>query len=778
MEQGYPHSAHWGAFDAVVRDGRLIEARPRVGDPDPSTMLEALPQMVHGVTRVLRPAVRKGWLDDRLAGRIGTSNAGRGSDPFIALPWDEALDLLAGELDRVRIAHGNAAIFSGSYGWCSAGRFHHAKTQMQRFINLIGGSTTQLHSYSYAAGQAVLPHILGTIEPMTGPVSTWDGIVAHTRLMVNIGGIPMKNTQVESGGLAEHTAALWLRRARDAGVRFVNISPVRDDVAPWLDAIWIPIRPNTDTALLLGMAYVLLDEGLHDRAFLESHCTGFEVFAAELRGERDGIVKTPAWAAAITGVPAATIVALARDMAGCRSLLNLAWALQRSDHGEQPYWAAIALASMLGQIGLPGGGFAFGYGAESGMGAPRQRLTNPTHEAGRNPQKSWIPVARIADMLLDPGGSYEFDGEKRVYPDTRLVYWCGGNPFHHHQDLNRLVQAFRKPDTFVVNECWWTASARFADIVLPATTTLERNDIGAARRDRYILAMKQAVPPVGEARSDFDIFSALAQRFGVTERFTEGRDEMAWVRHLYELNRTETARRGVALPDFDAFWAQGHAEAPVPDEPYTLFAGFRADPLAAPLATPSGRIEICSARVQSFNYPECPGHPVWLEPCEWLGAALARQYPLHMISNQPRHRLHSQMDAAGPSKASKIQDREPVTLHPRDAQARGIEAGDVVRIFNDRGQVLAGAVVSDMVMPGVIQLATGAWYDPQTPLGLDRHGNPNVLTIDRGTSRLAQGPIAMSCLVEVERWLHELPEVGAHRPPVVADPYPSVVQAQ
>ena len=638
---------------------------------------------------------------------------------------------------------------------------------MQRFINLLGGSTVQKHSYSYAAGEVTLAHVLGTVEPMTGPVSSWDGLVAATRLMVCVGGIPMKNTQVESGGMAAHVTGDWLRRAQAAGVRFVNISPVRDDTADWLGAEWIPIRPNTDTALLLAMSQVLLAEGRHGAAFLASHCVGFPVHADYLSGRRDGVAKTPAWAEGITGVPAGRIAQLARDMAATRSFLNLAWALQRSDHGEQPYWAAVALAAMLGQIGLPGGGVAFGFGAESGMGAPRPAMPQPTHATGVNPIDSWIPVARIADLLLHPGERYEFNGATRTYPDTRLVYWCGGNPFHHHQDLNRLVAAFRRPETIVVNECWWTATARHADIVLPATTTLERNDIGAARRDRFIMAMHRAVAPVGEARDDYAIFTGLAERCGVRERFTEGRDEMGWLRHLYERHRGLLAQRQIVLPDFDAFWAAGLAGAPAPDQPYTLFAAFRRDPAGQPLATPSGRIEICCDTVRAFGYDDCPGHPVWRAPREWLGAAATTQYPLHLISNQPPHRLHSQMDAAGPSKAGKIREREPITLHPADAAARGIRAGDVVRVFNQRGALLAGAVLSDGVLPGVACLATGAWYDPVEPFGLDAHGNPNVLTADRGSSRLAQGPSAMSCLVEVVRHEGPLPEVRVHRPPVV-----------
>ena len=303
----------------------------------------------------------------------------------------------------------------------------------------------------------------------------------------------------------------------------------------------------------------------------------------------------------------------------------------------------------------------------------------------------------------------------RTYPDIRLVYWCGGNPFHHHQDLNRLIEAWRRPETVIVHEPWWTATARHADIVLPATTTLERNDIGANSRDRFIVAMEQAVEPVGEARNDHDIFTALAGRLGVVEAFTEGRDEREWMRHLYDVARQQAARKKIELPDFEDFWQHGYAESPVPERPFIVFEAFRNDPDDNPLQTPSGKIEIYSETIAGFGYDDCPGHPTWLEPAEWLGGEVAARYPLHMISNQPRTRLHAQMDHGPVSRESKISAREPVAINPDDAAARGISDGDVVRIFNDRGAVLAGAVLSDGVRAGVIRLSTGAWYDPVEP---------------------------------------------------------------
>ena len=388
--------------------------------------------------------------------------------------------------------------------------------------------------------------------------------------------------------------------------------------------------------------------------------------------------------------------------------------------------------------------------------------------AGANPTGSFIPVARIADLLLNPGGEYDFNGKRRTYPDTKLIYWCGGNPFHHHQDINRLIEGWRKPETIIVHEPWWTATARHADIVLPATTTLERNDIGASSRDRFIMAMEQAVEPVGNARHDFDIFTDLAERLGFRSAFTEDRDEMGWLRHLYDVSRQQAAQSQVEMPDFETFWAQGCVETAEPAKPHNIYEEFRNDPVANPLLTPSGLIEIFSETIHGFGYDDCPGHPVWLEPVEWLGAPAADRHPLHLMSNQPSTRLHAQMDCGSVSVASKINGREPVALNPADADARGIKPGDVVRIFNDRGDTLAGAVISDAVMPGVIRLSTGAWYDPVEPgrIGsLDKHGNPNMLTLDKGTSKLGQGPIAHSTLVEVERFDDAVPEITAFTGP-------------
>ncbi len=332
------------------------------------------------------------------------------------------------------------------------------------------------------------------------------------------------------------------------------------------------------------------------------------------------------------------------------------------------------------------------------MGQGRSPVAALNRPIGRSPINSYIPVARISDLLLHPGETIDYNGQRITFPEIKLIYWCGGNPFHHHQDINRLVQAWQRPETVIVHEIFWTPTARYADIVLPATTTLERNDI-ASSPDRYMFAMHQAIDPVGEARNDFDIFADVGERLGFREDFTEGRSEMEWLRHLYEIVRQQAARHGIERPDFETFWEQGYVADPVATH-YDYLSGYRADPDGKKLKTPSGKIEIFSEKVASFGYDDCPGHPVWIEPAEWLGSPQAER-KLHLISNQPTMRLHAQLDNGPVSRASKVQGREPVLINPQDAAERGIADGDVVRLFNARGACLAGAVVTDAMSRGV-----------------------------------------------------------------------------
>jgi len=754
-----PHASHWGVFRAGWQGDTMVVV-PHPDDPDPSSILGNFPTAAKHKARVAQPMVRRGWLENGPG-----PDSKRGRDEYVPVTWEQAIELVAKELARVKEKHGLTSIFGGSYGWSSAGRFHHAQSQVHRFLNVsLGGYVRSVNSYSAGASAVIIPHVLGTYEPVARYSVTWDQIVAETDYVLAFGGMAVKNSAVASGGISKHTERGCMEQAAARGCRFVLISPLKDDLPTEAKAEWLTLTPGTDTALMLGIAHTLATEGLHDKEFLAKFCVGYEKFEPYLLGKTDGQPKDADWAAPITGVPAETIRELARASKGKRTLVTMAHSLQRAEHGEQPVWMGAVLAAMLGQIGLPGGGFAYALGSLGHYGKGQVSTPVAGLNQGRNSVREFIPVARISDMLLKPGEAYDYNGQKKTYPDTKVVYWAGGNPFHHHQDLHRLRDAFATLDTFIVHESVWTGTAKHADIVLPATLTVEREDIAGTQSDTLLVAMHKLTEPFGEARDDYDIFSDIAEKLGKREEFTEGRSTREWLAFLYEKSRAGLEALGQPTLSFEEFWEKG--EILLPREPDTggVLGAFRRDPEEHPLETPSGKVEIFSETVDSFGYDDCPGHPVWLTK-QYVPHAEA---PLWLVANQPATRLHSQLDFGGTSAGSKHRGREVMRINPADAAVRGIEEGDIVRLFNAQGACLAGAALSESVMPGVVQLPTGAWFDPQDPTEdkpLCVHGNPNVLTIDVGTSKLAQGCTGQLAAVEVEKFEGNLPPIRAWDPP-------------
>src|SRR5271166_6718802 len=391
----YVHLTHWGAAE-IESDGRqLTSVRPWREDPAPSRILENLSAAHRHPARVDQPYIRQGWLDH------GPGAPGRGSDVFVPVSWEAALDLLAAGLRRVYGTYGPDGVFGGSYGWTSAGRFHHAQSQLHRFLNCLGGYVRHVNSYSLGTSTVLLPYVIADVNVLQTHATAKSVIAEHTDLVVAFGGLSPKNAAVSPGGVSRHHTRGWMSAARARGCRFVSVSPLRDDTPAAAQAEWIAPRPGTDAALMLALAQVLDADGLADTGFLERYTVGFPRFARYLRGEADGVVKDPAWASAITGVPAARIRELAREMAAARTMVTVSWSLQRARHGEQPLWLGVVLAAMLGQIGLPGGGFGHGYGSTATVGEPAPQVGVPRLRQGQNAVSTYIPVARIADMLLN-----------------------------------------------------------------------------------------------------------------------------------------------------------------------------------------------------------------------------------------------------------------------------------------------------------------------------------------------------------------------------------------
>src|SRR5258708_124120 len=559
MAQAPTTLTHWGGFSAGFESGDIASVIPLDGDTDPSPLLGNLPGAIRHSARVATPAVRRGWLRDG----PGPSTR-RGADEFVAVSWDELTELLAGELRRVVDTHGNEAIYGGSYRWASAGRFHHAQSQVHRFLKLLGGYSFSRHSYSLGATGVIMPRVVGTHDDLFERSTSWEVIVEHTDLLVCFGGLALKNTGMNHGGTTGHPARDALRRFRDRGGRIVSFSPLRDDVQG--ECEWHAPVPGTDVAIMLALAFVLATESLDDRDFLRTYCPGYDRFEPYLLGVDDGVAKSPQWASAICGLPAEDLTALAQRMAACRTIVTVSWSLQRIRHGEQAPWMGLTLAAMLGQIGLPGGGFGHGYGSMNEPGLPPLRCRLPSLPQGPNPVQKFIPVAAITDMLLHPGEPFDYNGLRLTYPDIKLVYWSGGNPFHHHQNIPRLRRAPSPRDTVLVHDPYWTAMAKHADIVVPSTTSFERDDYSGSRNDPLLMAMPKLTEPYAQSRDDYTTFAALAERLGFGEQFTEGRTAWEWLDHIYGKG---AARPGFAGPTFAEFWPGGPMPLPPPDGLYT-----------------------------------------------------------------------------------------------------------------------------------------------------------------------------------------------------------------
>ena len=729
-------TSHWGAFNVFVENDKIINTEPFHADPAPPNISQLVPNAVHHSKRVDQPYVRKGWL------KKNTTSA-RGNDEYVPLSWEDAIELAANELIRVKNDFGNGAIFGGSYGWASAGRFHHSQSQLHRFLNSIGGYVSSYASYSTGAAQAIIPHVLGlNFHKITwGEINSWSMIEKHTDNLIMFGGINPKNSQVSMGGSTEHDVSKHFKKFDKIGKNMVSISPQKDDSPK--ETSWLPINPGTDVALMLAIAYVLETERLTDQMFLSEYCSGYNQFKKYFLGKNGNLAKTPEWASKITGVTSSDIKKLARKIAFGRTIISVSWSLQRAQYGEHPYWMACVLAAMLGQIGLPGGGVGFGYGAIGNVGKTAKRMQGPLFEQGQNPISDFIPVSRIADMLLNPGGPYNFNGEKRIYPDIKLVYWCGGNPFHHHQDLNRLNKAWQYPETVIVHEPWWTATAQRADIVFPATTQFERSDIGWAKGDPYLFYMPQMIPPVGLAKDDYDIFADLSKKLHCKQTFTENLSSEEWIKRIYDIFYMQSKELGIKVSTFEELKEKNFERLAIDkdEDDFVPFKAFRDDPSKNPLGTPSGKIEIYSERIAKFNYPEIPGHPIFNKP------QVDKKFPLRLLSPQPYDKLHSQLQSA----IEDLNKYAVLVMNPQDAEERGISEGDLIKTWNSRGSCLATLKIKKTIIPGVISLATGAWFSP-TKGGLDISGNPNVLTADTGTSDLGQGSAAHNIEVEVEKY--------------------------
>ncbi|VFS49395.1 Trimethylamine-N-oxide reductase 2 precursor [Budvicia aquatica] len=490
----------------------------------------------------------------------------------------------------------------------------------------------------------------------------------------------------------------FFNQLKASGKTVIAIDPMRSETIEFFGdkAQWLAPNMGTDVAMMLGIAHTMVTKSLHDKAFLDKYTTGYDKFEEYLLGKSDKTPKTAAWAEAICGVPAKQIELLAEIFSKNRTMLMGGWGMQRQQYGEQKHWMLVTLAAMLGQIGTEGGGFGFSYHYSNGGNPTRSggilSAISSTVAGGSSAGNDWatsdavnsFPLARIVDALEKPNTKYQHNGHEGTYPDIKMIWWAGGANFTHHQDTNRLIKAWQKPEMVVVSECYWTAAAKHADIVLPITTSFERNDLTMTGdySNQHLVPMKQVVAPQYESRNDFDVFADMSEllKAGGRKVYSENKEEMDWLREFYDAAQKGARAQRVNMPQFNQFWQANkliEMRNNEKNDKYVRYAEFRADPIMNPLGTPSGKIEIFSKTIEGFGYKDCPPHPSWLEPVEWKGSAKEGQ--LQLLTAHPAHRLHSQLNYAKLRELYAIADREPITIHPDDAKARNIANGDLVQ---------------------------------------------------------------------------------------------------
>jgi len=631
----------------------------------------------------------------------------RGEGKFKPISWDEALETVSMELQRVKKAYGNSAIFLMDYSGSTSPLQGMGKAG-RRFFSFFGGCATWWGITSYEA--ALFSSLVTFGTAFTG--TTRDNFI-HSKLVILWGFDPV----VTRFG---PDTVYYLGQARKAGARIICVDPRLNETGKTLGHQWIAIRPGTDTAMMIAMAHVMITENLYDKTFIKTHTNGFEKFADYVLGREDGVAKTPEWAEKITGVRAEVIEALARDYATVKPAALLAgWAPGRSAYGEQYQRAASVLSAMSGNIGITGGYAAGGVGRVP-MGFLKEVLPVPGDLSPK------IHVSDIYKALIQ--------GKSGGYPcDIKLLYIVGCNLLNQFLNVNKGIEALKRPEFIVIHERFMTPTARFADLVLPVTTSMEGEDIGQPwSGSPYFTFLNKAIDPLPETKSDLKIFSELAKRLGI-KGYNDKSDE-EWLRSF--VNATTD------LPDYETFKKKGFHQIEM-KEPWVAFRAQLDNHL--PFPTPSGKIEIYSEKIAEMNNPLLPPIPKYIESWEGPNDPLRAQCPIQLVSPHARTRVNSQLDNI-PSLKALADDR--AWLSREDAQARGIVDGETVRIYNDRGSMMATAKVTERMMPGVVSFDAGAWYRPDER-GIDRGGCVNVLTRDEKSP--AGAFPCNTCLVQVEK---------------------------
>jgi len=686
----------------------------------------------------------------------------RGEGKFERISWDEALNTIAQNLKGVVEKYGNEAVYinysSGIVGG-NITRSSPSASLVARLMSLYGGFLGQYGTYSTAQIACAMPYTYGSNEGN----STSD--IENSQLVVMFGNNPAE-TRMSGGGIT-----WFLEQARErSNARMIVIDPRYTDTAAGREDEWVPIRPGTDAALVAGLAWVLISENMVDQPFLDKYCVGYDEktlpagapanshYKAYILGQGDdGIAKTPQWAAQITGIPAEKIVQLAREIGRAKpAYICQGWGPQRQANGELTSRAIAMLPILTGNVGINGG--------NSGARESTYTLTIERMPVPENPVKtqiscfSWTDaIARGEEMTATRAG---VRGKDKLDVPIKFIWNYAGNAItNQHSDINKthdILQDESKCEMIVVIENFMTSSAKYADILLPDLMTLEQEDIipnDYAGNMGYLIFIQPATSPKFERKPIYWILSEVAKRLSpdLHQRFTEGRTQEEWLKYLY----AKMLAKDPLLPSYDELKKMGIYKRKDPNGHFVAYKKFRDDPEANPLKTPSGKIEIYSSKLAEIaaswelaKDEVISPLPVYASTFEGWDSADRKQFPLQLFGFHYKARTHSTYDNIDVLKAA---CRQEVWLNPIDAQKRGIANGDMVRVFNGRGEVRIAAKVTPRIMPGVSAMGQGAWHNADmTGDRVDHGACVNTLTTHR-PSPLAKGNPQHTNLVQIEK---------------------------
>ncbi|MFC1868556.1 molybdopterin-dependent oxidoreductase [Thermodesulfobacteriota bacterium] len=768
-----------------------IEARGQTFEPAKKSLLPPLSlaykKRVYSPNRILYPLKRVDF--DPNGGR---NIENRGKSGYVRISWDEALDMAVSEIRRTIDTYGPYAIFSQSDGHGETKVVHGPHGCHRKLLDLLGGYTLQARNPdSWEGWFWGAKHVWG-MEPM-GSMSPQSNLVPdiaeHSDLLLFWGCDAETNTWCWAGQEPSRLM-YWFT---DLGLKSIFICPDLNYAAAVHADKWIPILPNTDICLQFAIAYVWVTENTYDKEYIETHTVGFDKLRSYILGEEDGIPKTPGWASELCGVPSRIIKALAREWADkITSIVHcLGGGMIRGPYATEPCRMEVVLLAMRG-LGRPGVHqfllFDQGiFGNPDMMAVPRSKFIPDVHSVytgwGWQKPKQIIPKTMLHDAILNPpitwyGGKLmmedpEFQFKETVYPaegcpEIHMIWTDSPCFITCWNDGNSFIEAIRSPkiEFIMAQHPWMENDCLFADLILPANTKFETEDLSSdcTGWDYRILNYEaKCIEPLGESRSDYEIVCMIAERMGLLEEYTGGRSNEELIRFGFE--KSGAAAGYISYDDWKEkeYWIAPTA----PDwekHPAGMF-DFYKDPDKNPLTTPTGKLEIYSEKLAK-HFPddkERPPYPKWIpygeSHQERLVCERAKKYPLLVIANHPRWAMHAQhQDVTWFREIETCKIKGPdgylyhrVWMHPSDAAKRGIGDGDIVKVYNERGGVLAGAYVTERMMPWAISMDHGAKYDPIVPGELDRGGAINTIAPHKTTSRNCTGMASSGFLADVER---------------------------